>query len=203
MARDSAGLLSSEGERRAWKIPTVDPSQPEEWYALLSETVRAILSRRAGIEFADDGLHEVLVIVLETIRDGGLRDPGKVLGFARTVANRRAVAHIRQAMFRRRRFVDVDGAEPLAPLDHSPEAHLARRERRERATQILGKLGARDREILERFYLEEQCAEQICGEMRLTGTQFRLFKSRAIAKCSSSAARVRFNPPARSGSRSA
>jgi DNA-directed RNA polymerase specialized sigma subunit len=47
----------------------------------------------------------------------------------------------------------------------------------------LRRLKKRDREILERFYLREQNAQQICAEMRLTETQFRLFKSRAIARC--------------------
>jgi RNA polymerase sigma-70 factor (ECF subfamily) len=43
-------------------------------------------------------------------------------------------------------------------------------------------LSDRDREILTRFYLDEQTQEQICGEMNLTETQFRLLKSRAKAR---------------------
>jgi RNA polymerase sigma-70 factor (ECF subfamily) len=47
---------------------------------------------------------------------------------------------------------------------------------------ILAKLSERDREILTRFYLHEESQEQICGEMNLTETQFRLLKSRAKAR---------------------
>ena len=43
-------------------------------------------------------------------------------------------------------------------------------------------LSERDRDILIRFYLKEQPQEQICKEMALTETQFRLLKSRAKAK---------------------
>ncbi len=43
-------------------------------------------------------------------------------------------------------------------------------------------LSSRDREILVRYYLSEQSREQICREMSLTETQFRLAKSRAKAK---------------------
>ena len=43
-------------------------------------------------------------------------------------------------------------------------------------------LSQRNRDILERFYLEEQRPEQICEEMDLTETQFRLLKSRAKSK---------------------
>jgi DNA-directed RNA polymerase specialized sigma24 family protein len=46
----------------------------------------------------------------------------------------------------------------------------------------LADLGQRDRDILVRFYLKEQSQEQICREMSLTETQFRLLKSRAKAK---------------------
>ena len=40
----------------------------------------------------------------------------------------------------------------------------------------------RDREILVRFYLREQPQTQICQEMGLSETQFRLLKSRAKAR---------------------
>jgi RNA polymerase sigma-70 factor, ECF subfamily len=43
-------------------------------------------------------------------------------------------------------------------------------------------MAPRCREILERFYLREQRREQICREMSLTETQFRLLKSRAKAR---------------------
>jgi RNA polymerase sigma-70 factor (ECF subfamily) len=43
-------------------------------------------------------------------------------------------------------------------------------------------LSDRDREILTRFYLDEQTQEKICEDMSLTETQFRLLKSRAKAR---------------------
>jgi DNA-directed RNA polymerase specialized sigma24 family protein len=46
----------------------------------------------------------------------------------------------------------------------------------------LSALSKRDRDILIRFYLKEQPQEQICREMSLSETQFRLLKSRAKAK---------------------
>jgi DNA-directed RNA polymerase specialized sigma24 family protein len=48
--------------------------------------------------------------------------------------------------------------------------------------QVLRSISPRDREILTRFYLYEQTQEQICREMDLTETQFRLLKSRAKAR---------------------
>jgi hypothetical protein len=43
---------------------------------------------------------------------------------------------------------------------------------------------ARDREVLTRFYLQEQTVSQIAEEMSITETQFRLIKSRAKARFS-------------------
>jgi len=48
--------------------------------------------------------------------------------------------------------------------------------------QVLRSLSAKDQEILTRFYLDEQTQEEICEEMRLNETQFRLLKSRAKAR---------------------
>jgi DNA-directed RNA polymerase specialized sigma24 family protein len=47
---------------------------------------------------------------------------------------------------------------------------------------VLNTLPRRDREVLVRFYLQEQSPGQICRDMRLTATQFRLTKSRAKAR---------------------
>jgi DNA-directed RNA polymerase specialized sigma24 family protein len=43
-------------------------------------------------------------------------------------------------------------------------------------------ISRRDREILRRFYVEEQPQEMICEEMGLSYNQFRLLKSRAKAR---------------------
>ena len=50
------------------------------------------------------------------------------------------------------------------------------------AMEVLQSVSSRDREILVRFYLKEQSADQICKEMGLTETTFRLHKSRAKAR---------------------
>jgi DNA-directed RNA polymerase specialized sigma subunit len=49
-------------------------------------------------------------------------------------------------------------------------------------TAAIQKLSERDRDVLTRFYLYEETQEQICQEMQLTETQFRLLKSRAKAR---------------------
>jgi RNA polymerase sigma-70 factor, ECF subfamily len=174
------------GSPGAWaevvrKIRAGDAAGIEDLYRALSDGVRASLIELVGAQSAEDWLHEILIVVLEAVRGGQLREPDRLMGFVRTVAKRSVVAHIRNATAQRRRFVPE--AEVQAPSKQSPDAGIAERERIEKIRNVLRSLSARDREILERFYFKEQAAEQICGEMRLTVTQFRLYKSRAIAKC--------------------
>jgi RNA polymerase sigma-70 factor (ECF subfamily) len=61
----------------------------------------------------------------------------------------------------------------------NPEQAAIQNQNEDIARRVLESVSPRDREILIRFYLEEQAAEQICDEMDLTETQFRLLKSRA------------------------
>jgi RNA polymerase sigma-70 factor, ECF subfamily len=155
----------------------------EELYSALTAGVRGNLAHSVETQSVQDRLHEILVIVLEAIQRGELREPERLMGFVKTVARRRVAAHIRVAALQRRRFVTVEHVEPLAPAEQDPERCAVRGEQLDRVRKVLRKLGKRDREILERFYFKEQLPDQICGEMKLTGTQFRLFKSRAIARC--------------------
>lgn len=175
------------------KIRRGDEAGVQELYAVLADGVRAGLARSVGIQAVDDRLHEIVVIVLEAIQDGRLRQPERLMGFVRTVARRRAVAHIRNAALQRRRFVAVKGIEPCAPLDENPETCAVRRQQLDRVRRALRNISARDREILERFYFRDQSSQQICVEMKLSGTQFRLYKSRALARCSDLA--HPFRPP--------
>jgi RNA polymerase sigma factor (sigma-70 family) len=165
------------------KIQRGDEAGIQDLYAALLNGACARLLRRADPETREDRRHEVLVIVVEAIRGGELRDPNRLMGFVWTVTRRRITAYIRDAILRRRRFVSDEGIDVPMPVGQSPEARLVDRERLERMRQTVRCLKPRDREILRRFYLGEQPPEQICREMRLTSTQFRLYKSRAIARC--------------------
>ena len=176
------------------KIRNGDQGGVEDLYAALSEGARLRLFRHVDPQSVDDRLHEILVIVLEAIRSGELRDPGRLMGFVQTVTRRRVAAHIR-GVIQRRRLVEVAVMEPVA-RERSPEASAAAREQIDAIGRVLQRLRASDREILVRFYLREESPQQICEEMSLTATQFRLQKSRALARCLELANRSRRFSPA-------
>jgi hypothetical protein len=104
------------------------------------------------------------------------------MGFVRTVAQRTVASDIDTAVKRRNREADFDSAPHLEARGLNPEAMALAREKAQMVQTALTSFSRRDREILERFYLKEQSQEQICWEMNLTETQFRLYKSRAKAK---------------------
>lgn len=152
-------------------------------YAAVSDCARAQLFQSVDPQMVDDHVQEILIIVLAAIRSGELRNPECLMGFVRTVTRRQVAVHIRRAIVRRRRLVSVESTLAVAPSDESPEACFAMQQRVAAVGTVLERLCQRDREILIRFYYEEQDSQQICSEMQLTATQFRLYKSRALAKC--------------------
>jgi len=153
--------------------------------AAVMECARAHLYQSVEPQSVDDHVQEVLIVVLAAIRRGELRNPECLMGFVRTVTRRQVTVHIRRNIVRRRRMLSVESNDvPTAPADESPEARLRLQERVALVRNVLEQLCPRDREILVRFYYDEQDSQQICREMQLTSTQFRLYKSRALAKCS-------------------
>jgi RNA polymerase sigma factor (sigma-70 family) len=152
-------------------------------YSAVSDSARAQLFRSIDSQAVEDHVQEILMIVLAAIRSGELRDPRCLMGFVRTVTRRQAAVYIRRAIVLRRRMVSMESAEPASPTNESPEARINARERVAVVKKMLETLCERDRDILIRFYYEEQDPERICREMHLTATQFRLFKSRALVKC--------------------
>jgi RNA polymerase sigma-70 factor, ECF subfamily len=187
-------LAAANGNSERWhdlvqRIRARDAAAGEQLFAELSHLLRPMLRHALDAASVEDRLQEVLAIVAEAIRTGELRDPSRLSGFAFTVARRQMVAHIRSAMLYRRHFADQPLDQVSAPLDRSPEVLTQQRERSERLVAALRKLRPRDRQILTRFYLYEESAEHICEVMQLTPTQFRLYKSRAIARCSELARR--------------
>ncbi len=153
-------------------------------YTAVQDCARPHLFQSVDPQLVDDHIQEILLIVLSAVRRGELRDPLCLMGFVRTVTRRQVAVHIRRAMLRRRRLISVESADtPSAPAGHWPDARLAEQEKVATVRRVLGCLRPRDREILMRFYFEEQEPQAICREMGLSATQFRLYKSRALAKC--------------------
>ncbi|MGC2660408.1 MAG: sigma-70 family RNA polymerase sigma factor, partial [Bryobacteraceae bacterium] len=116
------------------------------------------------------------------IKRGDLREPDRLMGFVRTVVRRQVAAYIEQAVHTRRDQADLESGASVADRKHNPEQAAILRQKSALMKSVLEAMSDRDREILKRFYIDEQSQEDICREMDLTETQFRLLKSRAKTK---------------------
>jgi RNA polymerase sigma-70 factor (ECF subfamily) len=139
------------------------------------------LRSQLGPQDFEDRIHDVFLTVVHAIQEDKLREPEALPGFIRSVAR---LQHSTQIGF------DVRHRRLSVPLRHwlaserreSPEDQAAKQERVAILQQLLGTLSERERQVLTRFYLKEESADQICAELSLTPTQFRLIKSRAKKK---------------------
>jgi RNA polymerase sigma-70 factor (ECF subfamily) len=154
----------------------------EELYQLFSRGIRFYLVRQLGPQELDDKIHDTFVVVVQAIRRGELREPSRLMGFVRTIVRRQVAAHIDRVVQSRREQTELDATVRISDPGVSPEETAIFSQRKTLIHRVLSEIPARDREILTRFYLLEQSQEQICAEMQLSDTQFRLLKSRAKAR---------------------
>jgi RNA polymerase sigma-70 factor, ECF subfamily len=159
-----------------------EQSAMEDLYRVFSEGIRFYLWRQLGAQDLTDKVHDLFLTITESIQSGELRDPERLMGYVRTVVRRQVASHIHAVRQQRRNWFQLDFATTLLDCRPSPEHRVIRREFNDVALRILSTMRHREREVLVRFYLKEQAAPEICREMQLTETQFRLLKSRAKAK---------------------
>ncbi len=164
------------------RIHAGEAAAMEELYRHFSRGVRFYLCRQLGPQELDDKVHDTFLIVVQAIQRGELREPERLMGFVRTVVKRQLAAYIDQAVQSRRDAQVLEHGSAVSDNHESPEESLISRQRAEIMESVLRSISGRDREILTRFYLLEQTQEQICADMNLTETQFRLLKSRAKSR---------------------
>jgi RNA polymerase sigma-70 factor, ECF subfamily len=154
----------------------------EELYSVFSRGVRFYLCRQLGPQDLDDKVHDTFLIVVQAIRKGELREPERLMGFVRTVVRRQVASQIDRAVQSRRDQAELDRTAFVSDHRETPEEAAILRQHEAVAETVLRSVSDRDREILTRFYLQEQTQQEICDEMNLSETQFRLLKSRAKAR---------------------
>jgi len=130
---------------------------------------------------AEDVHQETFAIVLRRLRRKPLEDPELLPSFIRqTARNLLMVANRRR---RRRLETEVDETTLEKFIDPSP-GQLVRVLREEEGAlvrrAIAGVRPVRYRQLLSRFYLEEEAKERICEDMGLTAVHFNrvLFRAR-------------------------
>jgi RNA polymerase sigma factor (sigma-70 family) len=161
------------------KVRRGHPAGLEELYGL-AKNFNYFLMRQLGDDDLLDKVHDIFITVAQAIHAGKLRDPERLIPFLTTVTRFYTYNQIDRRMHRRKRLEALEDVNPPDPRMNLERTTYAK-ERNTIAREILRSMPRRDRDVLERFYLAEQSKEQICDEMQLTPTQFRLLKSKAKA----------------------
>ncbi len=164
------------------RIRVGDSDAMDELYSVFGKGVRLYMCRQLGFQEVDDKVHDTFIVVVQAIQKGDLREPERLMGFVRTVARRMVAGHIDHLVHKRREDVAVESGIVLSDQGVTPEQTVMERQRVDLMLRVLRDMSTRDRDVLTRFYLYEQSQDQICREMKLTDTQFRLLKSRAKAR---------------------
>jgi RNA polymerase sigma-70 factor (ECF subfamily) len=150
----------------------------EELYQLFSTAVRFYLARQLEPDQLDNGVHDIFVVVVQAIRRGELREPERLMGFVRTIVRRQVAAYIDRVVHTRSAQSEFSDKR----RNDNPTEVVAFHRRTELINHVLAGLSEKDREILTRFYVLEQSQDEICREMALSETQFRLLRSKAKAR---------------------
>lgn len=161
------------------RIRQGDDEAAGELYERINRGLRYLLYRQLGRGCAEDKCQDVFLITLSAIRSGNIENPRALLGFVRGVARNLICGEIKNRQAERGKVIDIETPGLVLPARERAEDIYERESQLAFARQVLAELSLRDREILKRFYLLEQSAEQIMSEMGLSETQFRLTKSRA------------------------
>ncbi len=176
---DGHALADSKCADLVRRVKEGDASGMADLFEYISNGLRPYLARQLLAQDFHDKIHSIFVDVVVAIQRSQLRDPERLMGFARTIARRKVSEYIETAVSNRRNQVDIGSVFWLASPHVTPENEMISREQTERVRRTLAHLCGREGEILRRFYMQEQSQQQICMEMGLTHTQYRLLKWRS------------------------
>jgi RNA polymerase sigma-70 factor, ECF subfamily len=142
--------------------------------------LRALILRRVrDPEVAADILQDAAVTTLEKLRSGEIAHPEKLGGYLYRVALNHLRNHRRKD---RTALSSPEGLDDIRDVEDDPEwERVGRPEWAAAARRVLEELpGERDRQVLIRFYLNDEAKEQICRDLRLSQENFNrvIFRAR-------------------------
>lgn len=161
------------------RVASGDPAAEEELYELHRRGVAIIINQATGWSpAAEDLAQETFRIVFEKIKRGQLREPEKLKFFISSVAQNVVIDHFRKP--KAPSAAGVDEAERIPDCAPSPLDRVLAHEQFAAIKRIILMVASkRERDILYRYYIEEEDKESICKDFGLTSLQFNLVLFRA------------------------
>ena len=173
------------------RIAGGDRQAETEFVRQFERGVRVLVRRhcRPGDPIVDDLVQDVLSGVLERLRAGAIHDAAALPAYVQS-----AVIYATSAEYRRRRptqseFAIEQIADAETPGSHFDATQLAALLR----DLLAGMAVARDREILRRFYLEEEDKDSVCRALAIDPGHFHrvMFRARERLRAMAEQAGIR------------
>jgi RNA polymerase sigma-70 factor (ECF subfamily) len=144
--------------------------------ALVERYARGVLyllkRRTRDPELALDLRQDAFRIGIEKLRAKEIADPARVGAFLRGIAVNLAIGDLRKNV-RRATTADSDAVELIADPDAGPAERVSSEQIRAEVRRLLDELPVeRDRQILLRFYIEDEDKESICAALGVDSAHF-------------------------------
>jgi RNA polymerase sigma-70 factor (ECF subfamily) len=167
------------------RIEQGDPAAEQELVELYGEGLTFLLRRwTRDREAAADLYQETIRRVLEKLRRGELRDPHSLPAFLHGLARNLSIDHYRRDARRLARERPIADTFDVPDQATGQLGALLRQEKIALVHRLLAELPRqRDREVLLRFYLEEEDRESIQADLGLTRAELNLVLFRARRRC--------------------
>lgn len=152
------------------RISLGDQAAEREFVQLYIKGIRTLVRRysRPGDPIVEDLTQDVLANVLVRLRDGALRDSSALPSYVHS-----AVMRTTSAEYRRRRAQDPEVALEQIAAEETPMKQVSNNQMKHILLELLSELPVqRDREILKRFYLDEQDKEDVCRQLGIDAEHF-------------------------------
>lgn len=139
-----------------------------------------VLRRRTSDHsLAADLVQDTFCIAIERLRKGPIDQPESLAAFLYSTARNLLIAHQRKE-WRRATVVDSDAVSAIPDESYSPYRDVSRAQNTKLVRQLLNELPVeRDRELLERLYVQDQDKEEICRALGLDSLHFNRVLHRA------------------------
>src|SRR4051794_19986669 len=143
----------------------------EELVALFKEPVFHIIRRVSNnTSMVEDFSQDTFLTVIRKIRKGELRQAESLGSFVAAVARNHTIEQMR--LLRRRAGEDLGHADQIPDTSSDPLKKLLRSAQIGELRDVMKELIPRYRELLLRFYINEEPKEEICADLNLTSGQF-------------------------------
>ncbi|TVZ37206.1 RNA polymerase sigma-70 factor (ECF subfamily) [Alteromonadaceae bacterium 2753L.S.0a.02] len=138
--------------------------------------LRLVLQRKSNPGIAEEVCQETWRVVLENLRQGKLRDPQKLAAYITQTGRNQLIMY-----FRRNENTGADSSKTVEPTTtFGPQDAVEQQRLRNIIQKLLDELNKpRDREILQRFYLDEEDKVKICEDLSLSDLHFNRVLHRA------------------------